>query len=61
MGSVMHEGKLYQDVNFVDSANLAELEIRFDKLEYNKQNDCWLYFYHGYLVATTKDEIIGAT
>jgi len=55
-GSAIHNGTLYQDVNFVDSPNKAKLEILYDKIEYNKENDCWLYFYRGYLVAIKINE-----
>lgn len=53
-GSVIDNGTIYQNVNFVDSPEKADKEIRYDKMGYNKEDNCWLYFYHGYLVATVK-------
>ena len=53
MSSVIKNGTIYPNVEFVDSPEDAILEIVYDNVEYDKEKDTWLYFYRGYLVATT--------
>jgi len=54
VGTAFINGKFYPNVNFVDSPDKAEIEIVYDRIEYNKEYGAWLYFYHNYLVATSK-------
>ena len=54
MDSVLSNGRLFQNVNFVGSPEKAEMEVIFDERIYSRENDTWLYFRHGYLVATNK-------
>lgn len=55
-GSGFVKGKFYPEVEFVDSPEKAEHEIVYDKMEFSKEHNCWLYFYHGYLVATAPNQ-----
>ena len=55
-GSVIQDGKLYSNVRFVASREEADMEVIYDKAEYNKEHDAWLYFRHGHLVATAKND-----
>jgi ketol-acid reductoisomerase len=53
-GSVLTEGKLYDDVVFVDSPDDADMEVLYDKIEYDFEHNALLYMRHGFLVATGK-------
>jgi hypothetical protein len=53
-GSVLTDGKLYENVVFVDSPDDAEMEVLYDKIEYDFERDTALYMRHGHLVATGK-------
>jgi len=54
-GSVLTEGKLYQNVVFVDSAADADKEVLYDKIEYDWEQKVLLYMRHGCLVATMQE------
>jgi len=56
-GSAIINGKLCQDVNFVDNPKDADFEVVYDRAEYNKDCNTWMYFYHNYLVATAKNDV----
>ena len=51
MGAAIVDGKLYPDVNFVDSPDKADLEVWYDKIEWSKESRSWVYYRHGRVVA----------
>lgn len=51
MSTVIVNGTIHADVNFVDSLEKADIEVVYDKTSYDKDNNNWLYFRYGYLVA----------
>lgn len=53
MSSAIHNGTLYPNAVFVNLAEEADVVLDYDEMRYDKKNNCWLYFYHGYLVATS--------
>ena len=54
MSGAIVDGRLYNNVRFVDYPEEAECEIRYDEIRYEKGH--WLYLYHGYLVAVKEVE-----
>jgi len=55
MGAAVVNGKLYNEVNFVDKPEEAKHVVRYDEVKHEKGH--WLYLYHGYLVAVKKDKV----
>lgn len=51
-GSVLTDDTLYQKAVLVDCAADAEIEVLYDKIEYDWKQKVLLYMRHGYLVAT---------
>ena len=56
-GTVIQDGRLLTDVNFVDSEEEAEVVVGYDKIEYDAEHNCLMYFKHGYLVACVENGI----
>ncbi len=54
IGSAMIAGKLHPDVKFVDSEDKAVITVVYDSSNFDKKTGTRLYFYNGYLVATSK-------
>ncbi len=50
-GSVIQNGTLYNNVNFVDIP-VGAMEVLYDRRELSEDKKTWLYFKHNYLVAT---------
>ncbi len=50
-GSVIQNGTLYNNVNFVDTP-VGAMEVLYDRRELSEDKKTWLYFKHNYLVAT---------
>jgi hypothetical protein len=48
----MVDGKIFNDVRFVNSIQESELEVRYDRIRYDKETDQYHYYRRGYLVAT---------
>ena len=51
-GTVLTDSKMFTNVTFVDRKKDAQLEVLYDKIEYDWGSRTLIYMRHGRLVAT---------